>query len=106
MTVGQDLLRIELGDAPAGGEKQASEAAPKEEPKAEKSEPESKPAPAPPKEESKPKETSKPAPPPEKKEAPKSAPNESSSSGPTLGSREERKVRTSLGADGHTASSY
>lgn len=95
VTVGQDLLRIELGDAPAGGEKQASEAAPKEEPKAEKSEPESKPAPAPapPKEESKPKEASKPAPPPEKKEAPKSASKESSSSGPTLGSREERKVK-------------
>lgn len=100
VTVGQDLIRLELGDAPAGGDKQASSGSEDSAPKKEdsqpekKSEPESKPAPTTPKEESKPKETSKPAPPPEKKEPSKSSTSkESSSSGPTLGSRDERKVK-------------
>ncbi|KAM0348299.1 hypothetical protein ACHAPU_004267 [Fusarium lateritium] len=92
VTVGQDLVRIELGGAPAGDKKDA----PKEEPK--KSESESKPEPkqesAPePKKESTP-APSKPEPPrqPEKKESkPKS--ESAASSGPSMGNREERRVK-------------
>ncbi|KAM5384349.1 hypothetical protein ACJZ2D_001654 [Fusarium nematophilum] len=95
VVVGQDLVRIELGGAPSGDKKDA----PKEEPKQAESEskPESKPEPtqesAPaPKQESAP-AASKPEPPrqPEKKES-KPEPS-AASSGPSLGNREERRVK-------------
>ncbi|KAJ4387972.1 2-oxoglutarate dehydrogenase complex E2 component [Gnomoniopsis smithogilvyi] len=91
VTVGQDLLRLELGGAPAEGSQKKSE------PKEDNSEPEKKPEP-----ESKPepkKEDSKPAPPPpapEKKEPsppPQKPAKESSDSTPTMGDREERRVK-------------
>ncbi|KAF4992064.1 2-oxoglutarate dehydrogenase E2 component (dihydrolipoamide succinyltransferase) [Fusarium heterosporum] len=94
VTVGQDLVRIELGGAPAGDKKDA----PKEEPK--KSESESKPepkqesAPEPKKESAPAPAPSKPEPPrqPEKKESkPKS--ESAASSGPSMGNREERRVK-------------
>jgi 2-oxoglutarate dehydrogenase E2 component (dihydrolipoamide succinyltransferase) len=95
VTVGQDLVRLELGGAPPAGDKE--EPAPKDDsapPK--KSEPESKP-------ESKQESEPKPAPPASKPEPPKqSEPKQSksdsapppSTSGPVLGSREERRVCT------------
>ncbi|KAJ4412032.1 2-oxoglutarate dehydrogenase complex E2 component [Gnomoniopsis sp. IMI 355080] len=91
VTVGQDLLRLELGGAPAEGSEKKSE------PKEDKTEAEKKPEP-----ESKPepeKEESKPAPPPpapEKKEPsppPQKPAKESSDSTPTMGDREERRVK-------------
>ncbi|PQE14508.1 dihydrolipoamide succinyltransferase protein [Rutstroemia sp. NJR-2017a BBW] len=103
VTVGQDLVRLELGGAPSGGGKEeasseAKEPAPKEQPTSSDPEPSKK-------EESKPKEESSPPPPPpqekksEPKETPKPKPSESkskessSSSGPALGNREERRVK-------------
>ncbi|QPC72973.1 hypothetical protein HYE68_003725 [Fusarium pseudograminearum] len=90
VTVGQDLVRIELGGEPSGDKKEA----PKEEPK--KSESESKPEP---KQESAPKPKKEPAAAPSKPEAPrqpekKEPKSESSaSSGPSMGNREERRVK-------------
>lgn len=84
VTVGQDLIKLELGDAPAGGKE---EAAPEkaQEPAAEKPK-ESAPEPV------KAKETqpqaSKPAAPQKPKETPKAE-----TSKPALGNREERRVR-------------
>ena len=84
VTVGQDLIKLELGDAPAGGKE---EAAPEkaQEPAAEKPK-ESAPEPV------KAKETqpqaSKPAAPEKPKETPKAE-----TSKPALGNREERRVR-------------
>jgi len=103
VTVGQDLVRLELGGAPSGGGKEeasseAKEPAPKEQPTSSDPEPSKK-------EESKSKEESSPPPPPpqekksEPKETPKPKPSESkskessSSSGPALGNREERRVK-------------
>ncbi|KAK8084558.1 hypothetical protein PG997_005829 [Apiospora hydei] len=92
VTVGQEIAKIEAGAAPEGGNKSESKEAPKEETASTDAKP------AEPKEESKP-EPSKPAPPPEpKKETPppkqSSQPaKDSSSAGPTLGSREERRVK-------------
>ncbi|CAM1503726.1 Fc.00g013170.m01.CDS01 [Cosmosporella sp. VM-42] len=101
VTVGQDLVRMEAGGAPSGGDK--SESAPKESPKEttkdepKKFEPESKPEP---KKEStpEPKQDAKPAPSkpeqprqPEKKESKSESP--ASTGGPTLGGREERRVK-------------
>lgn len=95
VTVGQDLVRIELGGAPSDGAKQAPSES-KDEAKKEDA-PASRETVEPPK-----KEESKPPPPPpapEKKEpspSPKQSPpaaKESLSSTPTLGSREERKVK-------------
>lgn len=85
---------METGGArPEGAGK--SEDAPKEPAttEAQPAEPESKPEP--PKQESKPEESSKPAPPAEpKKEAPKQpAQPAKDTTGPVLGSREERRVR-------------
>lgn len=105
VTVGQDLVRLELGDAPSGGKDEKAGSEPKEaaskeqptssdpEPKKEsKSSEQSKPAPEPSKEESKPaaKEESKPKKetPPPKKSEPKSEPKSTS----TPGSREENRV--------------
>ncbi|CAH0019141.1 unnamed protein product [Clonostachys rhizophaga] len=88
VTVGQDIIRIELGGAPAEKPAEKEAEAPKEAPKEAASE--STPAP---KEESKPapKEESKPAPKQESKPAPtKSQPEEPT---PTPGAREERRVK-------------
>ena len=92
VTVDQEIARIEPGEPPEGGAKPES----KEPPKEEAASTEAKPAE--PKEENKPapkQEESKPAPAP-KKETP--APKQDSKpaakdAGPTLGSREERRVR-------------
>ena len=101
VTVGQDLVRIEVGGAPAEG---GSKAEPKDSkaqddsgapPPEKKPEPESKPEP---KQE---KSESKPAPPPEKKDTPpppkpsSQPPKESSDAKAPAGSREERRVRFS-----------
>lgn len=105
VTVGQDLVRLELGSAPEGGEKEKAEAEPKEPASSEKStssDPESSK-----KEESKPKDESSPAPPPyqekkpepkketppPKQSEPKRTESKSSGSSPALGNREERRVR-------------
>jgi 2-oxoglutarate dehydrogenase E2 component (dihydrolipoamide succinyltransferase) len=102
VTVGQDLLRLELGGAP-GGERQKAEAEPKEAtsgdehtssgPKASKEE-ESKPGdesslPPPPQE--KKTEPKKETTPPKQSE-PKKTESKPSSSSPALGNREERRV--------------
>ncbi|KAJ5110738.1 Dihydrolipoyllysine-residue succinyltransferase [Penicillium argentinense] len=87
VTVGQDLVKLELGGAPEGGKKEAPEQS--KEPAAEKPK-ESAPEPE------KPKETqaSKPAPAPEKpKETPKPEPTKTSDSKPAVGGREERRVK-------------
>ncbi|KAI4864480.1 2-oxoacid dehydrogenase acyltransferase [Hypoxylon rubiginosum] len=104
VTVDQEIAKIEAGAAPEGGEKSE---APKESPKEEEASTDARPAPAdgenkpePPKSESKPEPTpqpSKPQPPPEpkKESAPKQqqAKDASASTGPVLGSREERRVK-------------
>ncbi|QSZ31298.1 hypothetical protein DSL72_000861 [Monilinia vaccinii-corymbosi] len=100
VTVGQDLVRLELGGAPEGGNKEKASSEPKE-PASKDQSTSSDPEPS--KEESKPKEESSSPPAPEKKAAPKETPKpkpteskkqeSSSSSGPTLGSREERRVK-------------
>ncbi|KAJ5555475.1 Biotin/lipoyl attachment [Penicillium sp. DV-2018c] len=98
VTVGQDLVKLELGAAPEGGKKEESAEKPadseaKKEPEAKESqakEAESKEAepkkPAPPKEA----ESQKPAPP---KPAPKAEPKPQAAEQPTLGGREERRVK-------------
>ncbi|KAJ4247720.1 2-oxoglutarate dehydrogenase complex E2 component [Fusarium torreyae] len=99
VTVGQDLVRIELGGEPSGDKKEApKEESKQEEPK--KSESESKPESKPePKQESapEPKKESAPAPskpePPRQTEKKESKPESSASSGPSLGNREERRVK-------------
>jgi 2-oxoglutarate dehydrogenase E2 component (dihydrolipoamide succinyltransferase) len=107
VTVGQDLVKIEAGGAPAGGEKQEAkdepkEAAPKDqetssqpEGQQEQSQPKEESKPEPPKQEEKPqppKQESKPEPP--KKES-KSPPKEEAKPAQP-GSREERRVRRVL----------
>ncbi|KAJ5633025.1 Biotin/lipoyl attachment [Penicillium lividum] len=82
VTVGQDLIRLELGDAPAGGKKEAASEKPQE-PAAEKPK-ESAPEPETPKETQAP----KPAAPQTPKETPKTE-----TSKPSLGNREERRVK-------------
>ncbi|CAG9991454.1 unnamed protein product [Clonostachys byssicola] len=92
VTVGQDIIRIELGGAPAEKPAEKEAEAPKETPKEAPKEAASESTPAP-KEESKPapKEESKPAPKQESKPAPtKSQPEEPT---PTPGAREERRVK-------------
>ncbi|KAH6721372.1 hypothetical protein DL95DRAFT_526481 [Leptodontidium sp. 2 PMI_412] len=97
VTVGQDLVRMELGEAPEGGDKEKAssepkEAAPKEQSTSSGPEPSKK-------DESKPASSS--PPPQEKKPEPKkeSPPKQTeskdskSSSAPTLGNREERRVK-------------
>ncbi|RSL65721.1 Dihydrolipoyllysine-residue succinyltransferase component of 2-oxoglutarate dehydrogenase complex, mitochondrial [Fusarium sp. AF-6] len=92
VVVGQDLVRIELGGAPAGDKKEA----PKEEAKESESKPESKPEP---KQETalEPKKESAPAPSkPEPRQAEKkeSKPQPAATTGgPSLGNREERRVK-------------
>lgn len=90
--MGQDIVRLELGGAPAEGASKNTE--PEEAPKEDKSqsekqpEPESKPEP-PKKEESKP-EPQPPAPEQKKQSSPK---KESSEPAPSMGDREERRVK-------------
>lgn len=89
--MGQDLLRLELGGAPPeGSEKKSS---PKEDTSELEKKPETESKPEPKKEESKP---APPPPAPEKKDPPpppqKSA-KESSEATPTMGDREERRVK-------------
>lgn len=102
MTVGQDLVRLELGGAPEGGEKEKAPSEPKEAASNDQST-SSDPEPSKP-QDSEPKDESSPPPPQpqEKKSEPKKdtpAPkpadkgdSKPSTSGPTLGSREERRV--------------
>lgn len=99
VTVGQDLVRLELGGPPEGGEKEKGSSEPKE--------PASKdqPTPSDPEPSKKDGSSTPPLPPQEKKPEPKkespqpkqSEPKKSdaktTSSGPTLGSREERRVK-------------
>lgn len=92
MTVGQDLVRMESGGAPAPKEEASSEA--KEESTSSDPKPEKKDEPAPKKE-----EKGAPAPPKEEKKSPAPAPKKSESksqsegsSAPTMGNREERRV--------------
>lgn len=107
VTVDQEIAKIEAGAAPEGGEKSEAPKESKEPPKEEAASTDAKPAPAdgentpePPKSESKPEPTpqpSKPQPPPEpKKESPpkqQQSKDSSASTGPVLGSREERRVK-------------
>jgi len=102
VTVGQDLVLLELGGAPSGGEKEKGGSEPKE-PASKDQSTSSDPEPSK-KEDSKPKEETSPAPPPakeEKKPEPKEAPppkktesksDSKSASTPALGNREERRV--------------
>lgn len=98
VTVGQDLLRLELGGAPKdGGEKK--ESAPKQEAKDDSadSKPKSSESQSAPESKKPSAEESKPAPKQESKPAPKQeskpAQQESASKTSTEGSREERRVR-------------
>jgi len=104
VTVGQDLVRMELGGAPEGGDKEKASSEPKE-PAPKEQSTSSDPEPSK-KEESKEesKTTSSASPPQEKKPEPKkeSPPKQTeskSSSAPTLGNREERRVSEDLGMD-------
>ncbi|KXG49427.1 Dihydrolipoamide succinyltransferase [Penicillium griseofulvum] len=90
VTVGQDLVRIELGAAPEGGKKDEGAEKPKEpEPKEPEPKKDASPAPA---ETQKPKEPEpkKAAPP---KEAPKTESKPQAAEQPALGGREERRVK-------------
>ena len=113
VTVGQDIVKMELGGAPAGGKKEQGGQEPKEpaadkqptssdpEPKKDESK-ESESPPSAPKEE--PAQDPRPSPPPKKPSAPAPKPQESKKPGPgprpepkpkddaPLGNREERKV--------------
>jgi len=100
VTVGQDLLRLELGGAPEGGKEEKAGSTPKE--PASSEQPTSS-DPKPSKEEPKPKDESSPLPPPPqekkpepKKESPPPKKTESKSDSkesPVLGNREERRVK-------------
>lgn len=92
VTVGQDLVKIELGGAPEGGKKEESSEKPKEAEKESASAPAEaeKPAEAEPAEA----EPKKAAPPPTEKpkETPKAESKPQPAAQPALGSREERRV--------------
>ncbi|TVY59320.1 Dihydrolipoyllysine-residue succinyltransferase component of 2-oxoglutarate dehydrogenase complex, mitochondrial [Lachnellula cervina] len=100
VTVGQDLLRLELGGAPEGGKEEKADSTPKEPASGEKA---TSSDPKPSKEEAKPKDESSPPPPspqekkPEpKKEFPPPKQTESKSDSKqsaVLGNREERRVK-------------
>lgn len=116
VTVGQDLVRIELGGAPEGGAKEQASSAPKDAASKEQStssdpEPRKKDesSSAPTSEDKKPSPTPQEQPrkesPPKQTESKQSEPK-SSSSAPTLGSREERRVsKSDLSRDRVTHSS-
>lgn len=102
VTVGQDLVKLELGGEPSGGAKQEAKEEPKEPAPAEQetsSQPEGQQeTPAPPKEEPKPeppKQESKPAPPPPKPSPPKEQKSKEPETKPASapGNREERRVK-------------
>lgn len=104
--MGQDLVKLELGDAPAEGKKEEKASSEPKEPASKdqetssdkgddkKAKDESSPPPAP-KEpaEKKPEPPKKESPPPKKEPEPKKTESKSSSSEPTLGNREERRVK-------------
>lgn len=101
VTVGQDLVRMELGGPPEGGEKEKAssepkEAASKDQPTSSDPEPlkkdESKSSSSPPSPQEKKPEPKKESPPPQKQPEPKKTDPKPSSSAPTLGNREERRV--------------
>lgn len=94
VTVGQDLLRLELGGAPpeGAGKPESNEASKENKPQPEETpEPESGAKPAPKEHESKP---APPPPAPEKKPAtPKQSVQDKADAAPTMGDREERRVK-------------
>lgn len=111
VTVGQDLLKMELGGEPSGGKQEEAKSEPKEaasssqetssqpEGGKEKEAPKEEKKPEPKKEESKPeppkpKEETKPAPPPKKPE-PKKEESKPAQDGP-FGNRDERRVRSDV----------
>lgn len=94
VVVGQDLVRLELGGAPAAGEKDNGASEPKqpstaEPPKKDEPKPKDEPSTSPPPQEKKP-EPKKDTQPPKQSE-PK-IDSKSASSAPVLGNREERRV--------------
>jgi 2-oxoglutarate dehydrogenase E2 component (dihydrolipoamide succinyltransferase) len=98
VTVGQDLVRLEVGGAPSQSKEaaasEAKEPAPKEQPTSSDIKPVQKDEPSPPKEEKKatpPQEQPQKEAPPPKKPEPKASDAKSTST-PTVGSREERRV--------------
>ncbi|KAJ6153780.1 Biotin/lipoyl attachment [Penicillium chermesinum] len=98
VTVGQDLVKIELGDAPAGGKEEAASEQPKEasaeKPKETPAEKPKDSAPGP--EKPQPTQASKDAAPEKPKEAPKAESSKSQGAAdtkPTLGNRDERRVK-------------
>ncbi|KAL7766032.1 hypothetical protein ACKLNR_003948 [Fusarium oxysporum f. sp. zingiberi] len=98
VTVGQDLVRIELGGAPSGDKKEAPKEESKEQPQKSESESKSESKPEPKQESApEPKEESAPAPskpePPRQAEKKDSKPQSAASSGPSMGNREERRVK-------------
>ncbi|PSN62918.1 dihydrolipoamide succinyltransferase [Corynespora cassiicola Philippines] len=100
VTVGQDLVKLELGGAPSGGKKEAAkeepkEPAPKEQETSSQSQGEQE-KPQPTKEESKPeppKQESKPAPPPPRPSPAKEPKEAEAKKEPQPGNREERRVK-------------
>ncbi|KAG5774234.1 hypothetical protein H9Q72_000302 [Fusarium xylarioides] len=98
VTVGQDLVRIELGGAPSGDKKEAPKEESKEQPQKSESESKSESKPEP-KQESAPEPKKESSPAPSKPEAPRQAekkdskPQSAASSGPSMGNREERRVK-------------
>ncbi|KAG5786864.1 hypothetical protein H9Q69_014063 [Fusarium xylarioides] len=98
VTVGQDLVRIELGGAPFGDKKEAPKEESKEQPQKSESESKSESKPEP-KQESAPEPKKESSPAPSKPEAPRQAekkdskPQSAASSGPSMGNREERRVK-------------
>jgi 2-oxoglutarate dehydrogenase E2 component (dihydrolipoamide succinyltransferase) len=109
VTVGQDLVRLELGGAPSGGEKEKAASEPKE-PASKDQSTSSDPEPST-KEEPKPKDESKTPSPsqgkkpepnkepaPSKQSEPKKTDSKPSTSAPAFGSREERRVSCLLGS--------
>ncbi|KAH8798327.1 hypothetical protein F5882DRAFT_395670 [Hyaloscypha sp. PMI_1271] len=104
VTVGQDLVRLELGGAPSGGEKDKADSEPKEPASKDQSTssdpgpskkdeptPKNEPTPPLPSQEKKP-EPKKETPPPKQSES-KKTDSKPSTSAPTFGSREERRVK-------------
>ncbi|KAF5553577.1 KGD2-2-oxoglutarate dehydrogenase complex E2 component [Fusarium mexicanum] len=98
VTVGQDLVRIELGGAPSGDKKETPKEESKEQPQKSESEKKSESKPEP-KQESAPEPKKESAPAPSKPEPPRQAEKKDSksqsaaSSVPSMGNREERRVK-------------
>ncbi|KAF4961472.1 hypothetical protein FGADI_222 [Fusarium gaditjirri] len=98
VTVGQDLVRIELGGAPSGDKTEAPKEESKEQLQTPESESKSESKPEP-KQESAPQPSKESAPAPSKPEPPRQAekkdskPQSTASSGPSMGNREERRVK-------------